>query len=86
MSNQNEQGSEGRSVLIDAAAAVLGVSRRTVYYRIRAGQLQTMRTRNGSQRVLWESIEALRHKPDAAPVPMVPEVEASDDTSLGVGL
>ena len=48
-----------RSVLLDRAAEILGVSRRTVYYRIRAGRLQTIRTRCGSQRVLVESIEAL---------------------------
>jgi excisionase family DNA binding protein len=48
-----------RSVLIPEAAGVLGVSRRTVYYRIRDGRLQTIRTRGGSQRVLWSSIEAL---------------------------
>jgi excisionase family DNA binding protein len=48
-----------RSVLILEAADVLGVSRRTVYYRIRDGRLQTIRTRGGSQRVLWSSIEAL---------------------------
>jgi excisionase family DNA binding protein len=48
-----------RSVLVDRAAEILGVSRRTVYYRIREGRLQTMRTRCGSQRVLMESIEAL---------------------------
>src|SRR6266581_2192892 len=48
-----------RSVLVDQAAQMLGVSRRTVYYRIREGRLQTLRTRCGSQRVLVESIEAL---------------------------
>jgi excisionase family DNA binding protein len=48
-----------RSVLIPAAAALLGVSRRTVYYRIREGTLKTVRTRGGSQRVLMESIEAV---------------------------
>ena len=47
-----------RSVLIPDAAELLGVSRRTVYYRIRAGTLKTVRTRGGSQRVLMESIEA----------------------------
>ena len=47
------------TLLIDAAARVLGVSRRTVYYRIREGRLRTIRTRNGSQRVLRSSIEAL---------------------------
>jgi excisionase family DNA binding protein len=47
------------SLLIDRAAAFLGVSRRTVYYRIREGRLRTIRTRCGSQRVLLESAEAL---------------------------
>jgi excisionase family DNA binding protein len=47
-----------RSLLIPDAAELLGVSRRTVYYRIRAGTLKTVRTRGGSQRVLMESIEA----------------------------
>jgi len=42
--------------MIDQAADVLGVSRRTVYYRIREGRLQTIRTACGSQRVLVESI------------------------------
>jgi excisionase family DNA binding protein len=55
---ENNQARE-RSVLIPEAAAVLGVSRRTVYYRIREGRLRTIRTRGGSQRVLWSSIEAL---------------------------
>lgn len=50
----------GRSVTIDQAAAVLGVSRRTVYYRIREGRLLTVRTIGGSQRVLVTSLEALR--------------------------
>jgi excisionase family DNA binding protein len=48
-----------RSLLIDDAAQVLGVSRRTIYYRIRDGKLKTIRTRCGSQRVLVSSIEAL---------------------------
>src|SRR5262245_20229029 len=47
-----------RSVLIPDAAELLGVSRRTVYYRIRAGTLKTVRTLGGTQRVLIESIEA----------------------------
>jgi excisionase family DNA binding protein len=46
-------------VLLEQAATLLGVSRRTVYYRIREGRLCTIRTRCGSQRVLLESIEAL---------------------------
>lgn len=40
----------------------MGVSRRTVYYRIRDGRLRTIRTRCGSQRVLLSSIEALTGK------------------------
>ena len=52
-----------RSLLIDDAAAALGVSRRTVYYRIREGQLRTVRTPCGSQRVLVSSIDELRATP-----------------------
>ena len=52
----------GRSLLIEDAAIVLGVSRRTVYYRIREGRLETLRTRGGSQRVLLSSIERLLHE------------------------
>jgi excisionase family DNA binding protein len=47
------------SLLIDQAAELLGVSRRTVYYRIHEGRLQTIRARCGSQRVLVVSVEAL---------------------------
>ncbi len=50
----------GRSVFVEEAAILLGVSRRTVYYRIRQGRLRTIRTRCGSQRVLVESIATLR--------------------------
>ena len=46
----------GRSVSIDLAAELLGVSRRTVYNRIRDGRLTTIRTLGGSQRVLVESL------------------------------
>ena len=70
----DNNGRRERSVLIPEAAGVLGVSRRTVYYRIRDGRLQTIRTRGGSQRVLWSSIEALLRsmrpalpKPDSDP-------------------
>lgn len=49
----------GRSVTIDQAAQLLGVSRRTVYYRIREGRLRTVRTIGGSQRVLVESLQEL---------------------------
>lgn len=48
-----------RSLLINDAALLLGVSRRTVYYRIRDGALTTVRTPGGSQRVLVCSIERL---------------------------
>ena len=51
----------GRSVTIDHAAQLLGVSRRTVYYRIREGRLRTIRTLGGSQRVLMESVHERRH-------------------------
>src|SRR4029079_11926082 len=46
----------GRSVSIDHAAELLGVSRRTIYNRIRDGRLQTVRTLGGSQRVTLESV------------------------------
>jgi excisionase family DNA binding protein len=48
-----------RSVFIDQAMRMLGVSKRTVYYRIREGRLRTIRVRGGSQRVLVESIQDL---------------------------
>ena len=48
-----------RSFFVEQAAILLGVSRRTVYYRIRQGRLRTIHTRCGSQRVLLESIEGL---------------------------
>ena len=46
----------GRSVSLDHAAELLGVSRRTIYNRIRDGRLQTIRTLGGSQRVLLDSV------------------------------
>ena len=57
--SSNEVAESERSLLIDDAAQILRVSRRTVYYRIREGRLRTIRTRCGSQRVLVTSIEAL---------------------------
>jgi excisionase family DNA binding protein len=64
----------GSSLLIDDAARVLGVSRRTVYYRIREGKLQTIRAKCGSQRVLTASIVALleerRKKSESQPLPL----------------
>jgi excisionase family DNA binding protein len=49
----------GRSVSLDHAAQLLGVSRRTIYNRIREGRLQTIRTLGGSQRVLLDSVTSL---------------------------
>ena len=46
----------GRSVSLDHAAQMLGVSRRTIYNRIRDGRLTTIRTLGGSQRVLLDSV------------------------------
>ena len=62
VSEQGEQTAQrfepriGRSVSLDHAAGLLGVSRRTIYNRIREGRLQTIRTRGGSQRVLLDSV------------------------------
>lgn len=50
-------GSGVPSLLIIQAAAVLGVSRRTIYNRIRSGELETIRTPGGSQRVLRSSLQ-----------------------------
>jgi excisionase family DNA binding protein len=50
----------GRSVSLDHAAQLLGVSRRTIYNRIREGHLQTIRTMGGSQRVLLDSVRDWR--------------------------
>ena len=47
------------SVLIEEAARLMGVSRRTVYYRISEGQLQTVRTAAGSTRVIVPSLHEL---------------------------
>ncbi len=49
----------GRSVSLDHAAQLLGVSRRTIYNRIRDGRLQTIRTAGGSQRVLLDSVSVV---------------------------
>ena len=53
----------GRSVSLDHAAQLLGVSRRTIYNRIRDGRLQTIRTVGGSQRVLLDSVKGWRMLP-----------------------
>ncbi len=67
-----------RSVLLNRAAEMLGVSRRTVYYRIREGRLKTVRTLGGSQRALVESIEALL----AEDLPTITPGAAVSDTDL----
>lgn len=45
-----------RSMTIPQSAQLAGVCRRTIYYWIRAGQLQTIRV-GVSQRVLTDSLE-----------------------------
>lgn len=51
-----QQDLAGPSVFIAQAMRMLGVSKRTVYYRIQKGRLRTIRVRGGSQRVLIDSI------------------------------
>ena len=70
-----------RSLLIDDAAAILGVSRRTVYYRIREGKLQTIRTRCGSRRVLLSSIQILLGEMRAA-LPGDAEAATTQDAAV----
>jgi excisionase family DNA binding protein len=62
MPHHDSAGGAGRTLLIEQAARLMGVSRRTVYYRIRDGHLSTIRTRCGSQRVVATSLDALRHE------------------------
>ena len=50
---------ERHSLFIEEAAAMLGVSRRTIYYRIREGKLQTVHVGGGTQRVLMESLRQM---------------------------
>jgi len=67
-----------RSVFVDRAAEILGVSRRTEHYRIRQGRLKTVRTQCGTQRVLLDSIEALlRETRDQAKSIAAPDADAS---------
>lgn len=66
----------GRSVSLDQAARLLGVSRRTIYNRIREQRLLTIRTRGGSQRVLLESVERLRTLTEGIYPP--PQLRGSD--------
>ena len=52
---QTPENKYGRSVSLMQAASLLQVSRRTIYNRIRDGQLATIRI-HGSQRVLTSSL------------------------------
>ncbi len=56
----------GRSVSIEQATQLLGLSRRTIYNRIRDGRLRTIRTLGGSQRILVDSLEAMAARPLAS--------------------
>jgi excisionase family DNA binding protein len=57
----------GRSVSLDHAAELLGVSRRTIYNRIRDGRLQTIRTIGGSQRVVLDGAQGDPGRPARVP-------------------
>lgn len=75
----------GRSVSLDDAAVLLGVSRRTIYNRIREGRLQTVRTLGGSQRVLLGSMQEAQggspwNRPAAQP-PLSAEQQLSRGTT-----
>ena len=67
----------GRSVTIDQAASLLGVSRRTIYNRIRDGRLRTVRTLGVSQRVLVQSLFEMGFRPQ-------PFSTSASSVSLGV--
>jgi excisionase family DNA binding protein len=49
-----------RSLSVAQACTALHVSRRTVYYLIKNGRVATIRTSLGSQRVLVDSLKAMR--------------------------
>jgi excisionase family DNA binding protein len=66
----------GRSVSLDHAAELLGVSRRTIYNRIREGRLLTVRTIGGSQRVLIDSVEEESRATKSGPVALRRPVES----------
>jgi excisionase family DNA binding protein len=54
---------------LEHAAELLGVSRRTIYNRIRDGRLQTIRTVGGSQRVLLDSFLPRYLRPQVSSLP-----------------
>jgi excisionase family DNA binding protein len=66
----------GRSVSLDHAAELLGVSRRTIYNRIREGRLLTVRTIGGSQRVLIDSVEEESRATKSVPVVLRRPIES----------
>src|ERR1700686_5086298 len=73
----------GRSVSIDQAGDLLGVSRRTIYNRIRDGRLQTVRTLGGSQRVTLESVADLGgRRPDSRSGDDKTDKEKTDQTNM----
>ena len=75
----------GRSVTIDQAAALLHVSRRTIYNRIREGKLQTIRTIGGSQRVLLSSLDENRRPVwSAVATEQARAVDAGDVDPFGI--
>jgi excisionase family DNA binding protein len=66
----------GRSVSLDHAAELLGVSRRTIYNRIREGRLLTVRTIGGSQRVLIDSVEEESRATKSVPIVLRRPIES----------
>ncbi|MGE3511901.1 MAG: helix-turn-helix domain-containing protein, partial [Vicinamibacterales bacterium] len=58
-STERKPGDVPRTLLIADAARLMRVSRRTVYYRLREGQLESVKTRCGSRRIVVHSLEQL---------------------------
>ena len=75
-----------RTLLLEQAAEVLGVSRRTIYYRIQSGRLQTVRTRCGSQRVRLDSIEQLMREESERLTRRAAGVSDTDPSAKSPGL
>ena len=72
---------EARSLSLAQACTALHVSRRTVYYLIKDGRLATVRTPLGSQRVLVDSLRAMRV--EQAPQPSDRASDAFGQVSCG---
>jgi excisionase family DNA binding protein len=80
----------GRSISLDQAAELLGVSRRTIYNRIRDGRLHTIRTFGGSQRVVLDSVlDMMRRKGERRTYPrqisLADRPHTSADEKLSIG-